>query len=643
MLNGLLQMVGVALLVGIVAAAVCRLGRPRPAFCHALWLLVVVKLLMPPVVAWPWQPDATFGAQLVERLAADKPLAPTAPPAGETVPAANPAIKPEAGGRVAGRTDKQVSQAASVAAPAAIQRRRPVWPLLAQIGLTVWAAGALFAVALHLRRILKFRRAFLASEPAPEWLKEKVGGLARVYGVHPPEVRVAHGAWSPMLYGVRRPILLAPRGALDEVEPERWETVVAHELAHLRRRDHLVAWVVLAASCVWWWNPVLWWARSQIGRYAEMACDAWVLWALPDRGREYADTLIQFVQRHSERPPAVPEPVPCMSAHGAGVFERRLTAILRGPAPYRLGSAGAACLVAIAAVVLPVFSREEATEPVAGRPVAPMLVSAGAPEQTPQLNEPLVVGETSPALVEALRANVTLDIIDFHISDIAKFIGETYSINIVIDWRAVKPRELRPHRDWAVGKAEAPEEQPPPPPPPPMFQPIAGHVYATDGMVPYLKLSGVPVGDALNATVSGLGLTYVIYPHVLFITSPGLAAADMAGNPPYAGTQGVLREALKALVTVDFKGAHVQKIAEFMSEAYGVNIVLDWRFVAKHGQHPSDALQTVASSGFVPWFSVTSIPLGEALDVLLRSINLTYYPKEDFIWISAFALDESQG
>src|SRR5947209_18391534 len=40
----------------------CRVGRFRPCVCHVLWLVVLVKLLTPPLVQWPW-PLPSLGLQ----------------------------------------------------------------------------------------------------------------------------------------------------------------------------------------------------------------------------------------------------------------------------------------------------------------------------------------------------------------------------------------------------------------------------------------------------------------------------------------------------------------------------------------------------------------------------------------------------
>ena len=68
--------------------------------------------------------------------------------------------------------------------------------------------------------------------------------------------------------------------------------MLAHELAHLRRGDPWVARLLLVAGWLWWWNPLYWLARRRLDIEAELACDAWVVWALPDDRFVYAETLL---------------------------------------------------------------------------------------------------------------------------------------------------------------------------------------------------------------------------------------------------------------------------------------------------------------------------------------------------------------
>ena len=64
--------------------------------------------------------------------------------------------------------------------------------------------------------------------------------------------------------------------------------------AHLRRRDQWVCRLELAAGLVWWWNPLYWLTRSRLDAEAELACDAWVVWALPKDRLSYAEVLFDI-------------------------------------------------------------------------------------------------------------------------------------------------------------------------------------------------------------------------------------------------------------------------------------------------------------------------------------------------------------
>jgi len=77
-----------------------------------------------------------------------------------------------------------------------------------------------------------------------------------------------------MVWGLGRAQLLWPARLLEGM-PAGWQrAVLAHELAHLKRRDHWVGWLQLAAACLWWWYPLFWYVRGQLRREAELACDA---------------------------------------------------------------------------------------------------------------------------------------------------------------------------------------------------------------------------------------------------------------------------------------------------------------------------------------------------------------------------------
>ena len=78
---------------------------------------------------------------------------------------------------------------------------------------------------------------------------------------------------SPFILGVVKPRIYLPSG-LDEVQRQN---VLAHEQAHLARRDHWWKPLGFALLAVYWFNPVLWLAYTLLCRDIELACDERVI------------------------------------------------------------------------------------------------------------------------------------------------------------------------------------------------------------------------------------------------------------------------------------------------------------------------------------------------------------------------------
>jgi hypothetical protein len=136
-----------------------------------------------------------------------------------------------------------------------------------------------------------------------------------------------------MVWALGRVRLLWPESLEVGLTPAGLRAVLVHELAHLRRRDHWVGWLVLAAGCLWWWHPLLWLVRRRLHCEAELACDAWVVATLPGARREYAEALLTVCQRWSQPAAAAP----ALGAAGQRRdLERRLLMVMREQVPYRL-------------------------------------------------------------------------------------------------------------------------------------------------------------------------------------------------------------------------------------------------------------------------------------------------------------------
>jgi hypothetical protein len=208
---------------------------------------------------------------------------------------------------------------------------------------------------LQLVRIGRFRRLLAGAQPAARWLVRPVQQLAEKLQVRRPVTLIVTGIGSPFVWGLGRPKLLWPSVLVDSLPPPCRRTVIAHELAHLRRRDHWVSWLELLAGCVWWWNPLFWYVRGQLRQNAELACDAWVVGTLPEDRRAYAEALIEVTQLVSRT--AAPAPAWGMSGGARQNFERRLTMIMGEHVPCKVPLLGLVAAGVLGLAALPGWSQ----------------------------------------------------------------------------------------------------------------------------------------------------------------------------------------------------------------------------------------------------------------------------------------------
>src|SRR5262249_53249406 len=106
------------------------------------------------------------------------------------------------------------------------------------------------------------------------------------------------------------------------------DTLLVHELAHLCRRDHWVRLLEVVVLGLYWWHPVVWYARRELREAEEQCCDAWVVWALPGARRCYATAVVETLDFLSDVPS--PEPLLASGIGQVSDLKRRLTMIMRG-------------------------------------------------------------------------------------------------------------------------------------------------------------------------------------------------------------------------------------------------------------------------------------------------------------------------
>jgi len=149
----------------------------------------------------------------------------------------------------------------------------------------------------------------------------------------------------PGVFGIRKPVLLLPEGITRCLSQDQLETVVAHELCHVQRRDNLTAAIHMLVETLFWFYPPVWWIRTRLIEERERACDEAVLQA-GSAAYVYAESILNICKYYVESPLA------CASGVTGSNLNRRITRILAEHSLRRLGwlrklllaAAGAAAL-----------------------------------------------------------------------------------------------------------------------------------------------------------------------------------------------------------------------------------------------------------------------------------------------------------
>ena len=149
----------------------------------------------------------------------------------------------------------------------------------------------------NVRRIVRAGRlqhdGFLFSEVA------RISKLLRIKSV--PALRISDETDAPFAMGAFRPVIVMPRAITEQLQPDQMTIVIAHELAHIRRRDLLIGWFESIVSIVWWFHPALWWLRKSLRKTREDCCDDLLLAHQLAEPERYCETLIEAASRQSTR------------------------------------------------------------------------------------------------------------------------------------------------------------------------------------------------------------------------------------------------------------------------------------------------------------------------------------------------------
>ena len=288
------QSLQIAIVATIVWIAAWLLASSRPHLAHALWAIVLIKCVVPPigspigVMNWIDMSRLTPVTFLVsESPDNSKGLESQPGPLShsgyfrEHSAFANPGLS-----RVAFSTEGQVSWLMTI-------RHCSEWLPVTLIG------GALFSIvwmAIRFGLFLRFIRVTRA-EDRPD-LVECTLRLCKTLGIRQHvRIKVLESPIGPAVIGWLRPTILLPRLVVDGRSAAQLELLLAHELIHIRRGDLFWALLQTLASRIWWFHPMVWMAGRMTAYEAERSCDAETIAAMKCSPASYARELLNVLER----------------------------------------------------------------------------------------------------------------------------------------------------------------------------------------------------------------------------------------------------------------------------------------------------------------------------------------------------------
>jgi len=361
MLRQAWQVLVVFLVVGAVTFA---LRHGSAVLRYSLWLLVIIRFLLPPDFAFftgagywlprlgvrtepelavsapvnvPLREESPVRFEIARRLASPEPLVTPPSLAGEQ--------------RMPDRLPVRVP-------PSALPRLTP-----RAILMLVWATAVLCVVTMLVRRSRMASRILrdgkTVSDEEVLALAEECKGAVRLRR----RVRLLSSAHVPMpvAIGIVRPSVVVPDRLLTELSPDQFRAVLLHEFLHVKRLDPLVSFIQRAVQAVYVYHPAIWLANTMIDMERERVCDDQVLALMQREAETYGETLVRAVELAPREVRASGGLVSIAESKRQLKDRLRRIAQLDRKLVYKLSVASVLAMVSIAAVVLPlgqIASRE---------------------------------------------------------------------------------------------------------------------------------------------------------------------------------------------------------------------------------------------------------------------------------------------
>lgn len=302
-------MAAVMVLLILLVRSVLK-GTLKPRWSYLLWSLLVLRLIL------PWTPESSFSVFNMLRFDNDDVSLLGVTPHTTMDPISSGMSTDQSTTVQPTGTVMEERHTIDSAVNQSTESRLSVIQWLS----LVWLTGAVtllgFMVTSSVRFALRLKREPAIRTETVQGLLEQCKSTMRIR--RPVGLVESDCVSTPTLVGVYRPVIILQESVLNALNASQLRHVFLHELAHIKRNDIAMNWLMNVLLAVHWFNPLLWYACRTMRSDQEMACDALTLSKLkPDETKEYGLTIIRLLE-------TCPNPVSLTDAVGISGSKQEL-------------------------------------------------------------------------------------------------------------------------------------------------------------------------------------------------------------------------------------------------------------------------------------------------------------------------------
>lgn len=110
------------------------------------------------------------------------------------------------------------------------------------------------------------------------------------------KIKNSKSVQTPCITGLITPVILIPECLVHKLTNDDVKYIIIHELAHFKRKDILINFIVILLNLMHWFNPILYFSFKRLKQDAEISCDAKALSYIKTKDhKKYGNTIINLV------------------------------------------------------------------------------------------------------------------------------------------------------------------------------------------------------------------------------------------------------------------------------------------------------------------------------------------------------------